>query len=241
MLSFKWMFLMGLVSLFSGSALAEQYYGNWNSNYYRQGGQQYYYYPAQTTNSQYYNNNAQSGCVHGPNGSVCNHGYDVNRNYSVYQGGSEISSGRINYNGYQGNNYYHGGNQSVIDGINRHEEGNAAINKKRMEGLGEIAALKADLEQRRANISTYAGHQQRSQIDTVLRAYQTAADQLAAALQARDSYTQGVHARSAIDWGAYAMRQDLAYRDRWEYPSAEDRQRLSNGALTLEVLKRLLR
>lgn len=241
MLWWKWILVLGIFSLFTSSALAEQ----WKSRYYQQGGQRYYYAPAQTYNTQSYLNSAQSGCTHGPNGSTCRHGYDVNRSYSVDQGGSGLVSGRINYNGAQGTSYSHNGSPHTIAGIDQREQANADLNKKRMEGLDQVAELKANLEQRRANlIASGARRDQVAEIDTVLNAYGTTADQLAAALQSNHDAQMKTHLRSAVDWGAHAFKQELNYMDRWEQHTSDyatRRKSVSEAYITFELVKVLLK
>lgn len=245
MLSWKWCLVTVFIGVYSQSAEAGDRYGRWSSRYVQQGGNTQYYRPTNTTSVQSYGNQAQSGCVHGPNGSTCNHNYNVNRQYSVDQGNNQISAGAIRYSGGRGNNYYHSGSAYEISNIDSREQQNAGANKKRMEVLNEIAGLKASLEQRRAQLVAAGGsYQQRSELDVIIDAYQTVADQLAAATQARNDVQATPHLRSGIDWAVYALKHEVTYLDRWESTSwnyQNRRAELNKTLLTFALVQALLK
>lgn len=141
--------------------------GGWSQSYYQQGQSQRTYY--QTTDGRYYyvgtdgrsywyqpttvqNTNradAQSGCTHGPEGSVCRHRYDVNQTYQVTQGDVTLGAGNINYRGGRENQYSHHGSSGEISSVDRVEQPNAERNVQRTKEFALLAAFKAAMEETR--------------------------------------------------------------------------------------------
>lgn len=239
--------VVAALGLFYGveSALAE----NWQYRTQNRGGQtQYYYvYPAQT--QQQYRTQTNGGCVHGPNGSQCQHRYDVNRQYSVTQGNTNVASGTINYSGGRQNNYSHTGTSSEIANVDSIERGLSGLNRNRAELLAEVAKMKAKVEEGQALYSIHANtfgfsQQQKQEMKGVYDALRNAANAFAHCAQTDNDQTLVANLKNGVQWWGYAAQLESTYIDRYELftPTYQaKRQQLIEARLAAALIDLLLK